>query len=557
MKRRKLIALLLACCMTLSLLTACGGDSGSSSTSSAVSQSGGESSETASSGEEASDGDLRTITILGVEGWSPFTDWSIVDEFGTYQVLQEWLHERNIDIECETVAAEQYEVVLQTRLASGQTLPDICKTHTMDTASLLALAKQGTIVPIEDCFDKYSDGTAKKTIEETYPNARPLMTAPDGHMYWFSNIQRKYMPPENESVDAQFAMMYRKDWADKLNIAAPTTLDEFTDMLRAFRDQDANGDGAANELANIGISDLRNTLAQCFGIPAGLIALDKDRKEVTSGWYGEHVKEYFDYLASLVQEGLVDPSANTDEIMAQNRFGATVNYPNFVTMEAACADLAPDANYVGLTPLKAIDGVEPGCVAEPGNLVWESYVVTKDCKDLEAIGALFDVVYSDEYGVLCPYGREGFEWVYDDSGAINCDEADLDANLDRRIACGALLWNGVLPRVQAVNDLNYLAPINEDKGAAFLALVEWPVQYPDGLQIEGLVAVPTDEEAERINTLKTNVETASSELSTKLALGQISTDQLEAEIQKMDEMGLRELIEIYNARYQRYLEIAG
>ena len=33
------------------------------------------------------------------------------------------------------------------------------------------------------------------------------------------------------------------DWMNRLNLQVPTTIDEFTDVLRAFRDNDANGDG--------------------------------------------------------------------------------------------------------------------------------------------------------------------------------------------------------------------------------------------------------------------------------------------------------------------------
>src|SRR5690625_3769266 len=48
-------------------------------------------------------------------------------------------------------------------------------------------------------------------------------------------------------------IIYRKDWADNLDISTPTTTDEFYDMLRAFTEDDPNGSGeddAADQLTN-------------------------------------------------------------------------------------------------------------------------------------------------------------------------------------------------------------------------------------------------------------------------------------------------------------------
>lgn len=373
MKRRNVLALALACCLLLSLFAACGGEGqssgGGSSSSSSERSSSSSSAEEPSSSETGGDAqeEPRVITILGAEGWAPHTDWTKVTDYGTYQQLQEWMKAKNIDIECEVVTGEQYSVVLQTRLASGQQLPDICKAHTMDNASLLAMAEQGTIVAIEDVFDKYSDGTAKKTIEETFPHVRPLITAADGHIYWVTNIQKKFLG--DKVYDGNFGVLYRKDWTDKLNIATPTTLDEFTGMLRQFREQDANGDGQANEILAIDVSGFRTGIAQWFGLPAGYVALAPQEKKITSAWKSPNVGDYFAYISSLVAEGIVDPSASSGEANAQNRLSGKWDYPNVTWNEAGCAELAPDANFVALMPLPAVEGVEPGAMGEPGSLV--------------------------------------------------------------------------------------------------------------------------------------------------------------------------------------------
>lgn len=147
MKKSKLLALILAGCIAVSSLTACGAASGTSAGGSAP----------ASGSASAADG-VSHLKIMGTEGWAPCTDWNEVGEYSAFKTLQGWLDEAKLDVEWEVITAEQYPVILQTRLASGNDLPDIVKVHTLDDAALLALAEQGLIIPINEIIDKYSAG---------------------------------------------------------------------------------------------------------------------------------------------------------------------------------------------------------------------------------------------------------------------------------------------------------------------------------------------------------------------------------------------------------------
>ena len=42
--------------------------------------------------------------------------------------------------------------------------------------------------------------------------------------------------------------LIRQDWLDKLNLKAPTTVDELHDVLYAFRNEDPNGNGLKDEI---------------------------------------------------------------------------------------------------------------------------------------------------------------------------------------------------------------------------------------------------------------------------------------------------------------------
>ena len=60
--------------------------------------------------------------------------------------------------------------------------------------------------------------------------------------------------------------MIRKDWVDKLGLAMPATTDELFEVLKAFQEQDANGNGEADEVVAIDFDNFANGLSQYFGL---------------------------------------------------------------------------------------------------------------------------------------------------------------------------------------------------------------------------------------------------------------------------------------------------
>lgn len=69
---------------------------------------------------------------------------------------------------------------------------------------------------------------------------------------------------------------------------------------------------------------------------------------------------------------------------------------------------------------------------------------------------------------------------------------------------------------------------------------------------ETYMAVPTKEEQIRLAELETNFKTFSKELATDLMLGNRSLDDWDTHIQQLKEAGLDEIMEIYQARFDRF-----
>ncbi|WP_347835768.1 hypothetical protein [Gracilibacillus sp. JCM 18860] len=66
-------------------------------------------------------------------------------------------------------------------------------------------------------------------------------------------------------------IIYRKDWAENLGLEAPTTTDEFMEMVRAFTEDDPDGNGKDDTFGLTDRSDLIygafKTVSSWFGTP--------------------------------------------------------------------------------------------------------------------------------------------------------------------------------------------------------------------------------------------------------------------------------------------------
>ena len=65
-------------------------------------------------------------------------------------------------------------------------------------------------------------------------------------------------------------------------------------------------------------------------------------------------------------------------------------------------------------------------------------------------------------------------------------------------------------------------------------------------------AVATEEEQEILTTYTTALQSYSDELCMNLILGNVPLDQFDAEVEKLNQLGLSELVRVNNDRYQRY-----
>lgn len=236
--KRKLVSCFLAAVMTVSL-AACGG-SGSTST---TVESGGEAASAAEStaesaastesaaAESETGGGITMVCALRDGEYSP-------DETQLYLELEE---QTGIDISWETYPQSAWPEKKSLLIASND-LPDAFFGNGVLTSDeVVKYGSEGILIPLEDYITEENTPNLWKIFQE-YPEYKSAITAPDGHIYSLMSFEDGYMVTTNNPI------YINKAWLEAVGMDAPTTTEEFREVLRAFKEQDPNGNGQADEI---------------------------------------------------------------------------------------------------------------------------------------------------------------------------------------------------------------------------------------------------------------------------------------------------------------------
>ncbi len=163
---------------------------------------------------------------------------AIVEDFNTNTFTQ-WYSERTgINIDFNIAPPNEEQEIFNLTIASGD-LPDIIVGFTVDPSTLALYGPQGLFVPLNDLIDAH--GHFIHEVFEGSPQVRPLITSPDGVIYGLPQVNECY-----HCFYAQRAWI-NQDWLDNVGMSLPETTDQLVDVLTAFKEQDANGNGDPND----------------------------------------------------------------------------------------------------------------------------------------------------------------------------------------------------------------------------------------------------------------------------------------------------------------------
>lgn len=223
----------------------------------------------------------------------------------------------NIHIEWEVVRGDNdWKTRLNLMFASGD-YPDMILRSDVDIEEYGVT--QGILLPLDDLIPKYMPNYYSRL---NMNDANASIPASDGKTYWIGNLAA-----QNINHDGHFFI--NKAWLDKLGLEIPTTIDELTKVLRAFRDGDPNGNGLKDEIP-MSAGDLTHqtqglyTHFANFGVPLNryIYACIDDSNKVVFPGYMPGFRAACEWLHMCYSEGLLDIEAITQD---SNVWGVKMN----------------------------------------------------------------------------------------------------------------------------------------------------------------------------------------------------------------------------------------
>ena len=402
MKKRtkQLLSLLLALAMVLALCS-CGKTGGAST--------GGE--------------DEQITLTIGVQGKTNITDWE--DNYMT-----KWVEEKTgYNIEFEFFAGTDADAKTQfvTMTAANEELPDILFHMNFTEAERNQYGSEGYFFDLATYFDdeeamaRFAEKVGYDYWEYVNKNIDPVMLEymkieardMDGHWWGFPYLSDSPKGrPRNQ-------VYINKVWLDKLGLEVPTTFDELVTVLQAFKTQDPNGNGEADELPMVGSSTTYRSDLLTWIINRHVYS-DPDHDFNID----ENGKLYLPYTTDGYRQGLKDCNYLYEQdllnslfftLKDNNELRALVTPADGVAkcgVWAGHIDAIPEVDnpavleYVALPPLE--DAYSP--VGYPAAYFYS--FITSDCEHPEEAFELLLTLASSEGSTIQIRGEENVDWAY-------------------------------------------------------------------------------------------------------------------------------------------------
>lgn len=226
-----------------------------------------------------------------------------------------------------------------------------------------------------------------------------------------------------------------KTWLDQLGLDVPETAEEFYNVLKAFKENDMNGDGNPNDeipvtFCNSYWAGNFMNFADSFGLPGYsdqpyshyLMVQDG---EVVPTMDADNYRACLEYFHKLSVEGLFDVegfSQTTEQHKAKIKEGHVGVFFGY-TAGTFLNDntFYQPTDYVPLRPFQGLEDVEPmkSGTKDAVNLIRTALVVSADCENVEALLHWWNYLHSSiELKMTAYLGEQGGRWDILEDGTI-------------------------------------------------------------------------------------------------------------------------------------------
>jgi putative aldouronate transport system substrate-binding protein len=364
-----------------------------------------------------------------VTGHPAIEDWST-------NAMSRWMEEKTgIKVNYKTIPLEGRAEALGLELASSDYPDAIMSAGISSELTNRYGAGEGRLLPLNDLIAAHAPNM--RGIYSKYPGTEGQMTMLDGNVYTMPVINQCY-----------HCTMYTKMWMnqtflDNLGLEMPTTTDELVTVLKAFRDQDANGNGDASDEIPFAASSLTGwgTFMEYFIMnaftfydgqlianmsPIYSLGLYLDNGTVKTPWAEPNFLEGLKFMNMLYEEGLLYEGSTTIDDVQLINLVESGDAPRVGMAPGGYGGIFSDMSgdrYEQYVPMMPLEGPE-GLRQLPKNtydLGFNGFNVATDSEYPEAAVKWADLLYDFEATMNGYFGPKGTHWTEAEAGAEGLD----------------------------------------------------------------------------------------------------------------------------------------
>ncbi|MGI5894938.1 MAG: hypothetical protein ACOX6P_10160 [Candidatus Merdivicinus sp.] len=433
MKNKKMLSTLFAAILVAASLVGCGeeavdssvtnSDTGASSTASTEDQNG--SGYTSATGIPISaPGELPIVE--DTYNLDVFIRPGDIIDFSTNTAVLAMEELTNVHLDMTVAPDDSFSEKLNLLLNSGE-YPSVIMSAGFSNADLVKYGtKEKIFIPLNDLIETH--GVTIKERWEEHPSWKTDMITPDGNIYG--------IPSTDSGIVGHSAVPFKcwinTDWLEVLNLDIPETTEEFREVLLAFKNNDPNGNGEADEISLTGATGTWAGLPylylmNAFGYYDETLLMLKDNV-FTGTANQDYIKEGLIYINGLYNEGLLDPAAFTQNEQQMSAIGN--NAGNAIMGAVTCGhlgmaispnDIERSKMYSCLAPLEGPNGYRGIPFRTELQLSGAKWVITDACKDPEIAIKWADAFCREDITVRMQVGEKGQTWDDADPNTVGMD----------------------------------------------------------------------------------------------------------------------------------------
>lgn len=413
--------------------------------------------------------------------------------------------------------------------------------------------EQGVLTDLTPYIEAGMAPNFKKYLDE-HPELKKECTSSNGKFYYFPKILG------DERMSNTRVWFIRKDLLDKVNLEMPETIDEWENVLRAFKKIGIKRP-LMMKLTNYWL-EYDSPFTACFDF-AGYFYHDKQGK-IKFGPYEDKFEKWVETMARWYKEGLLDIDF-ADE--SNTRWAAAVtngengaylgtlggNYGTYT--EAMPADSTIE--YVAIKFPTSTKGKDAMYASKEFMVDPQGAGVAATCKNKEVAIRFLDYGYSEAGQRLWNFGREGitYDMVENENGEMipTYKEFMLKPDTKKGLSSGqvrALYTRAGAP--VSIQNLNYMLQIYNypEQQRALMEIAS----NTDTLDYKLHFGICDADQEKRLSDIMSPINTYREETIIKIIAGALPLETMNEYYEKLKQLGIEEAINIYQEAYNRFSE---